>query len=92
MVEEVAEVCACCTACDFSASDAGGGEGAADAIDCVVVEHVELRRGAVPVGDVGFVPDFPVPGLNFCFAVASDAVGCPAEYEFFPAGVVGGDV
>ena len=64
MCEEVGQVCTGCTACDFGAADTGGGDGAADSVDCVVVQFVEILDGGVPVGDVGFVPDLPVPAVH----------------------------
>lgn len=80
----IAELCACCAACDFSASNASGWEATEDAVDCVIVMHIELGGGAVPAGDVRFFQDLPVSELGFCFAASSAPARCLAEDEFFP--------
>ena len=72
------------------AADAGVGEGFADAGDGVVVELEVLLGGALPVGDVGLVPDFKVPGGDLVAAVALDEVLDYAAAEFAPHGVVPG--
>ena len=43
----------------------------------VVVELVVLFRTSVPIRDIGFVPDFPIPGLHLPLPVLIDAVPDP---------------
>ena len=48
----------------------------------------EFGRRAFPVTDVGFVPDFPIPGVNFRAAVFFGAMFGPLIDEFGPFCVI----
>ena len=70
------------------AADAGLGERGADAGDGVVVEFEVLRHRAVPVADVGFVPDLEVPLRDLRAAVALDQMRGEDAAELTPGGEV----
>src|ERR1019366_290901 len=72
------------------ATDAGVGQRLADTGDGVIVELQVIGRRALPVGDVGLVPDFEVPGGDFVAAIALDEVLDHAADELAPHGVVPG--
>ena len=70
------------------AADAGVGQRLADAGDGVVVQLQVIGRRALPVADVGLVPDLEVPGGDFVAAIALDEVLDDAAHQFAPHGVV----
>src|SRR5207248_6383476 len=57
-------------------------------IDRVIVQLSKLRRCAAPVADVGLIPDFPVPGLDFSAAILLDAMFGPLEDQLCPLRIV----
>jgi len=63
-------------------ANGGGGE---------VVKTIVLGGGAVPVGDIGFIPDLPEPGCGLA-AVAIAEVGCVGEDKFGPLGFIFGRI
>src|SRR5262245_54387661 len=72
----------------MGAADSRCGECSLHGINGVVVELVVLFGSAPPVEDVGLVPDFPVPSLNFRLAVALDAMTDPLKHKLGPLLVV----
>ena len=87
MLEEVVEECAGfgrvgAGAC--GAANLGSGQRSADSCDGIVVELEVLRGRAVPVADVGFIPDFEVPGIDFFPAVARDQMLGKSADELAP--------
>src|ERR1017187_7963675 len=70
------------------AADASVGQRLADTGDGVVVELQVIGGRALPVGDVGLVPDLEVPGGDFIAAIALDEVLDDAAHQFAPHGVV----
>ena len=73
-------------------ADFGAGQGAANGVDGDIVEAVKFGGRAVPVAAVGFVPNFPVPGLDFGLAVFVNAMFGPLIDQFAPFGVILGRV
>ncbi len=56
------------------------------------MQLAELGRRAPPVADVRFVPDLPVPRLDFGASVFLHAMFCPLEDQLGPLGIVLGRV
>lgn len=76
VIEEEAESVAIRTAGDLRPAYSSSGEGAANALDGVVVEREVLGLRAVPVGDVGFVPHLSFE-LSFGSSISSEGQGVP---------------
>src|SRR2546425_831915 len=62
------------TAGSVRATNFGSRQGAAHGGNCVVVKLAKFFRRAAPVTDVRFVPNFPVPVLDFRAAIPFEAV------------------
>ena len=58
----------------------------------VVVQLVVLFRSSVPIRDVGFVPDFPIPGLHLVLPVLLHAVLHPLVDQLAPFVVILGRI
>ncbi len=70
------------------AADAGHGQRPLDRIGRVVVELEVLLRRALPVADVGLVPDLPQPALDLGAPVALDRVTHPLVDQLSPFAVI----
>jgi hypothetical protein len=58
----------------------------------VVVQLVVLFRSSVPIRDIGFVPDFPIPGRHLVLPVLLHAVLHPLVNQLAPFAVILGRV
>src|ERR1044071_3555409 len=76
----------------FRAADARLGQGTAHGVGRIVVELVKFVGSALPIGDVGFVPDFPEPGSGLGLAIFFSTMLGPLEDQLAPLGVVFGRV
>src|SRR5262245_25271931 len=71
-------------ACRMRTTNAGSGQGAFDRVNAVVVQLVVLLRRSLPIADIRFVPNLPVPGLDCGPSVLLDAMSNPLVEQFGP--------
>src|SRR5437588_12926117 len=70
------------------AANAGFGKRSQNGIGRVVVEFEEFLVSALPVSDIGFIPDFPQPGFYFRVAVALAKMPYILKNIFMPLCIV----
>ena len=76
------------SACDRRATYLDGRECTHRRGNGYVIQGVELFGRSAPVEDVWFVPEFPVPGLDFRLSISFDAVPDHLEDELTPLRIV----
>src|SRR5262249_7751498 len=69
-------------------ADLGRRQCATDTGDGIVVQLLKVGLGSLPVTNVRFIPDFPVPLLNFLLAILFDAVLGPLINQLAPFPIV----
>src|SRR5262245_5356388 len=69
-------------------TDASARQRALETVGRVIVQLLVFLRRPVPVADVGLVPDFPVPALDFTASVFLDRVLDPSRDQIAPPVVV----
>src|SRR6267378_8220846 len=70
------------------AADARFGKRSQNGIGRVVVEFEEFLGSALPVSDIGFIPDFPQPGFYFRVAIALAKMLNKLKNDFRPLLIV----
>ena len=90
--QECVQELAARTAGGFRPTHAGGGKGATNAVHGVVIEFAVVGDGAMPVADVRFVPDFPIPAGDFGGTILLHAVFGPLIGKFTPLRIVFGRI
>ncbi len=84
VIEKLAQEISARSACRFRPADSSRWQCAAHAVHGVIVELEIIRPRTVPVANVRFVPDFPIPLAHFVRAVFFNAMFRPLINQFAP--------